>query len=389
MAFIKTWTTSVNQAPQSAASLTTVSQSFVVQLIAFLVANGWTMVQYTNGTGAVVTGSEVPTLANVIWAAAGTNHSWFVLVSPVGMVPGPNGLGTGAQSQTWFVIDCNSAAVNTLSFSFHNTLPAYGTATAAPYTPNQNLYAAQQFIAAAFTLTFPFFHFLANSQGGFMAMVTLNGSGYVPFLLGHLLTVGSPVLAASGLAYPYPVVQFCSYIAASGGVFGFDAIAIIQTSNIADTVTNNIGHFIASYNVWVATAGNPTLPSNYNAFKGWNSDGTSASILPQYVGSFINYQFTENWGQNFSSPAVQTQIAGAGMPLVGDSAAADYFSTPVFCYSVTAGKTAYLGSIADISVSMQPCTANTLNTAIPTSIYVGQSAYTGGAWLPGNTSLFM
>ena len=345
MTFIKTWTTAVNQAPQSAASLTTVSQSFVVQLIAFLVANGWTMVQYTNGTGAVVTGSEVPTLANVIWAAAGSNHSWFVLVSPVGMVPGQNGLSTGAQSQTWFVIDCNSAAVNTLSFGFHNTLPSSGTATAAPTSINQNLYGAQQFISATFTLTLPFFHFFANTQGGFNAMVTLNGNGYVPFMIGQMLTVGAPIVSSTGLAYPYPVVQFCSYVDATGGVFGTDSVLI--TIVYTPTIVTNNGHFIACYGKYPGSS----VPDNLIKFKGWNKDGSGAVIVPEYVGTFVNYNITTNQtGLN----SAESLVAGGILSNTIDDTAADAFSSPIFCFSQVSGKTAYLGSIADISVSMQP-----------------------------------
>lgn len=396
MTFIKTWNTSYNNLPTTTTSLTTVAQSYITQLIAYLVSQGWTMTQYTLGTGSVVTGTVVPTLANCIWAAAGTNHSWFVLQSPNSIVPGLSNTG----SNIWFLIDLNNANVYNASFSFHNVAPTGGTATAAPTSTTVLAYSAQQYLNTTLTAS-TYFHFISTSQGHFVSFVTFSGNGYVPFMLSLLPLIGAPASNTSGYAYPFNVDAFCSWLTTAGGVFGYDSTAeVIQlaTSNTqcympsATGATFTGGHFITS--TYTSTQPNGTLSTTYYTnHKGWNYDGTVAALNIGYVSTFEALSFAVSPTTNSSSTSCiglslytgTCNLIGSSFPSSGDAWSGEFFGSPIFISSTTAGKTAYMGTIADITVSGQVLAINAGNNQTPSSVWLGGAS--SGAWFPGGVML--
>ena len=335
MATIKTWTYNYNVSPTSSVSVTTQGQSFITQLIAFLVANGWTMTQYTLGTGSVVTGTIVPTLANCITATPGTNHSWFVLASPVGLYPGPANTSLGSQSQAWLLIDMNVGVYYQSQFSFHNSAPTGGTATAGPTSTNQIIWTGAQGAYNSGTVSpLLYFHFLANSQGGFNIFTTISGTGWVVFQMSFMLTVNGPLNVSTGYDYPYKVVASISYYAGTPGV-----ISLNSMFNTSGTIN-----------------------------KMWNSDGTAAAVAAS-----VRYD---------SCPI------GNQFPVLGDAWAGQGYGSPIYVSNIVAGKSAFLGFIADIYYCSQGIGVNTGTVAAPTYVQLGYvPATNGGAWFPGNVTL--
>ena len=226
----------------------------------------------------------------------------------------------------------------------------------------------------------------------------------MPFMLGLMSTINAPVSYLTGYNYPYPLDIYCGYFASSGGVFALDSYAQTMVFNsYPGTFTNtnssssaSVNHFCSSAGL-VTTTALPNFPANNFGHKSWSADGTPATIVVNTIGQYASVTAGVNQvnlagSSGFYSAAavtVNAGIVGASLPAAGDSFSGSYFSSPLYIYSSTSGKSAEIGQIADITVSAQTLTANSSNGQTPSSVWLGQSGLVGGAWLPGGVSVLM
>lgn len=213
MSYSKTWTFLLNQQPSDRSTILQEQRSYVFQLITFLTANGWTADSSSNSSATSAT-TNIAALTDLVWANAGTAHSWIVLKSPVGIVAGLAGNYLGDQSRIWLVLDClgTNAAILTTTFYPANKPATSGSITAAPTGTNgitQNAAAQSQFSRT--TLGFPaLFHFAITSQGNFWTGVTYTTTGNMVAFMSLLPTI-NPVQFL-GKDYPYATFIYKTYV---------------------------------------------------------------------------------------------------------------------------------------------------------------------------------
>ena len=78
-------------------------------------------------------------------------------------------------------------------------------------------------------------------------------------------------------------------------------------------------------------------------------------------------------------------LVGSSFPSSGDAWSGEFFSSPIYISTTTASKTAYMGTIADITISGQVLATNAGNNQTPSSVFLGGPS--SGAWFPGSVML--
>lgn len=209
MSFLKTWTFSLNVTPTINTTAANTEQSFLMQFMNFLIANGWTADGSSNSSATSST-TNITTYTDWVKAATGTAHSWQILKSPVGIIAGLDGTYTGAQSQIWMVLDANSATVGSDNIEYFLIKPTGGTTTTTPTDANSALGFTNAGMMRASATSGALFHFAATSVGHFWAGITYSSSGKMPTFLA-LLPTTSPV-QFRGHDYPYAIAPIRSYL---------------------------------------------------------------------------------------------------------------------------------------------------------------------------------
>lgn len=203
MSFENTWTFSLNNTPTDQTTVLRTCASYLQQLKNFLVSNGWSIVQTCDSTQ-VATGSDVLTdvTTDWVWSAAGV-HTWYSLKSPVGIVVGLDGSGTGDQSRIWFTADCNSANAYQVTFRFHNAAPTGGTTSAAPTSTNQIGWATQQIVRNS--IAGCKFNFAITATGAWYSTLSYTLSGYTATFLALWPLTDLVTFSSTGYSYPHGV----------------------------------------------------------------------------------------------------------------------------------------------------------------------------------------
>lgn len=212
MALTKTWTFLLNQRPADPTSTANQTKSFFLQLIAFLVANGWSYDGSSNGVATHAT-NNITGVADIVHAAAGSAHSWQILKSPEGIVAGDNGSYTGDQSRLWLLIATDSATTTSWLVEGFSQKPTGGTITANPTNATYALGFANGQLLLTPTSNLPIFHFAITSQGHFWAGVTASNAGQMNTFIA-LYPTKNPV-QYNGFDYPYATGLHVEYAASA------------------------------------------------------------------------------------------------------------------------------------------------------------------------------
>jgi hypothetical protein len=209
MSLVKTWTFSLNVTPTDTTSVTTVQKSFLMQLMTFLIANGWTADGSCNSTATHAT-TNLSVYTDWVAAAEGSAHSWQILKSPAGIVAGRDGSYTGDQSCIWMILSTNSAQAGTVAINFTTVKPTGGTTTATPNDTTTSVgWAAGSSIYRNSGSTSAVFQFAVTSTGQFWAGITCPGVNKMIFFMAVFPT-GTPA-QVWGHDHPYCIAVFKSY----------------------------------------------------------------------------------------------------------------------------------------------------------------------------------
>jgi hypothetical protein len=359
----KVWTFGLNATPTDQANLVNQMASFCLQLKNFLVAGGWSVVQSCNTTSFATNGMDYwSTTADITFAATTSNHSWVILKSPVGLVPGLDGSYTGDQSCLWFSIDCNY--VNTAAqakFYVHRANPTIGTAATnlCPTSTYQYGWAAQQFLRTTFANT-AIFHFRRTSQGHFDAHVSYSGAGYMPFTLRPFLPTYEITqnTATPAKDYPFPGAGWCKWLDSS---YGGMSNLFLPTANSADTSS--------TWGPWVSL------------LQGWCCDG-SVGAYRLNTHNLVASAYNALSGSGFLILYVIPYAPGSLMPSAGgawSSTNTAIVDSDVSLWCVTTGKVEYVGKIADLYCTGNTQPQGTVNSGIVTHFLNGSYMDVGDA----------
>jgi hypothetical protein len=167
---------------------------------------------FGNGDGVDRWGGAVYTPANIVQAAAGAAHSWFVLRSPA------NFLGTGVYG--YLLIAADSGTTTSASLLFAKTAFAGGTGTANPTS-------ADSWVLGTVTSTWngataaPLLHranMCLDSTGSFYYFTVQGGVGYAALGVACISPVGCHPSDA------FPVFTYKYYAAGAGSPFAKDQL---------------------------------------------------------------------------------------------------------------------------------------------------------------------
>ncbi len=297
MAYESTWTFDVNVTPTDQTTLTKQCQSFLLQLKNWLVTSGWTVVYSSNATTAN-TSDNWTTIADLVRAAAGSNHSHVTLKSPIGMYAGSSTFDyLGDQSRVWMTLDWSTTTDYTITVRWHNSAPTGGSLTAVQISTNQVGFASLQFMRSV--LNTATFHFSKVGNGGFYSATTYSGAGRAPFYM-HCMSTLSPSRNVSNQDHPY----------------GISLIAVYSdTGNGAPIYAN-----------WSSTN-----------LVGWSHDGTAGAPSAMCLYSMGSAGTLGPMG-----------ITGAA---AGDAWASKVDFSPVYVWNTTTSKTARIGRLPDLFIT--------------------------------------
>lgn len=265
------WVFSENQVPSSVADLQSQNRAILLQLISFLVANGWSNYRGCNSTTVTAGDSWQNTPANLVWNTSGNAHSWQILESPTGLIPGANGTYTGTQSKMWLGIELlSSSSTIYYLFALHlwNSAPSGGSTTAVPtgsvstgivqwtLSPRQNTRINMSVTSGN-----------ATGNGAFiMELVTNNSTN------GNTLLILSPaknVKTLQGAPYAYPVFLNLGYGAQYGAVGLITAGNWLGFNHDGTAATAaDIGYYLpkdAANNIWGSGLASNSLSLNLTA----------------------------------------------------------------------------------------------------------------------------
>ncbi|MDD5125799.1 hypothetical protein [Methylovulum sp.] len=328
MSYEQTWTFSHNLTPIDKTTATQVGKSFVFQLKNFLVANGWTVASSSNGTIAN-SSDNWSSLTDIVGAAAWPAHSWCVLKSPQGIVAGASGSYTGDQSRVWLLIELILAQAYAINLYFDRIAYTGGSTT---NKPTGSAYENWLNGASVTTLNNTYyantlFHFAAATNGTFAARTSYTGEGAVGFSLLCQRCVNEPVIASSGLPYPYGIN--------------------LRAKSFIDSGTELIADITQSLN-------------NY----GWGYDGTAAKneMLCLRSSTGVIGDTTGNSGNSYN--------------LVNESSFG-------YMQCVSAGRRGMIGRIPDYKVTGANIANGTVN---PGTI---EYCFNGNVWMPSNVIISM
>jgi hypothetical protein len=279
MSYVKSWTFLLNQKPNDVSSDVNQYKSFALQLMAFLVAHGWTADGSSNGVSTSST-SNISGLSDIVQNTAGNAHSWQLLKSPVGLCAGLDGSYTGTQSCIWIMLAWDSATTYSILITGYSVKPTGGTTTANPTAATGNLgFTNQQLFLTPLVHTM-LFHFGITTQGHFYAATTCMTTGVMNTCI-ILYPTFNPCVLVGGLDYPYATALQISY-ATTASHPQVGVTATIKTWNVDGTTATDTAVAV------LAVANSPsTLLGTVNV-GGLNRDGgidASLGIIGIYTGS--------------------------------------------------------------------------------------------------------
>lgn len=308
MSFENTWTFSLNNTPTDQTTVLRTCASYLQQLKNFLVSNGWSIVQTCDSTQ-VATGSDVLTdvTTDWVWSAAGV-HTWYSLKSPVGIVVGLDGSGTGDQSRIWFTADCNSANAYQVTFRFHNAAPTGGTTSAAPTSTYQIGWATQQPIKNSVASCK--FNFAITATGAWYATISYVLSGYTQFFQALWPLTDLVTFSSTGYSYPHGVLPICGQYDAAPGM-----IPLRDGGNVPQNTFKALDR-------WT---------------KCWTPTGTVGLAVPLIITAYTS---------STTFDGVNLQEAGTVVLAAGDSLNSKFYRLPVWVGNYTTSKN-IIGRLSD------------------------------------------
>ncbi len=260
----------MNQVPASQATVTAQSQGMVLAMVTNYLAAGWTCLGSSDGatTGALDAVNRWSAYTNLVWAAAGTNHSWIVLQSPAGYPT--------ASHLLQLLIACSpSTGTNVHMINMSVTTNGYtgGSLTADPTAVtglDTKSYVNLQLSPSATVVSASRYHAVYDNVGNTFFSISVNGSGYPAFNCWTNKTSGFE----SG--YLYPVIHFAAYNGAGTGsnTLGF----MVRTSGLA-----------AWTNAGVIDTGTTGMTVPYNATNGLNLMGSFTSTGSGFSGQWPGF----------------------------------------------------------------------------------------------------
>jgi hypothetical protein len=312
----KTWYIDLNLAPSAQATAIDQHRRMVYNLKQFLTggafydngvtvpagsasAGAWTVQGSGNGAGTFGVGDNWTSSASIVSAATGVAHSWIVLRSPAGFVPGVGFVE--------ILIDCNAtgaAQFENFTMVWANSGNPFsigtGTNLAAPTSPTNSASRANvQYIENTLLVNHTN-HFWRNSEGDFWVTASKDGGGLVQFVA---TCIG---LENGETPDAYPMM---------GGVFYSTAVTSPNTTDLAST-TNMVG---------------------------WWVDGTLADVMPCVLSTS-------------ATPGT------SGFTAAGSGISSRYPTDIMRCFSVVSPTGGYRGNVPDIRWGHNAAAYNTLET---------------------------
>lgn len=189
---------------------------FIVGANPAVAAGAWTVDRSSDGSANAGAADYWAASTNIVWAAAGSNHSWIVFKSPAGFVSG---------GYVYLLIDCQGATVTSAKFEWASAAYTGGSLTAAPTSTASQAMGTSTTIQWHRTTSFPFntrWHGSRNSVGDFVWQVSRNSAAYAHAAIGALSTTGFEA------GDTYPAILFCNFNDAAPGALAraqFNAVS--------------------------------------------------------------------------------------------------------------------------------------------------------------------
>lgn len=294
----KTWVIDINRVPAAQGTAALQQSNMIFNLKQFLTgavplnaAGAWTVRGSGNGNGTFGAADNWLTAADVKSnTASGLQHSWLVLRSPSGLLPG--------SAFVEILIDvfaAGAAQFENFQLTVANSLNPFnigaGTDTTAPPTPTNGIaFGSRQYIENTVLVNHRN-HFWRNTEGDFYLAASRDGSGFNAFSMWCF------VGRSGETPDNYPAIIGSSYNNSSPGT---PSVAQMQAS------TNNAS---------------------------WYVDGTVADICPVYPKQDSN------------------NLATSGVPNTGSAVSGRYPSIPIDLWRIQPTKGSYCGRVPDINWS--------------------------------------
>jgi hypothetical protein len=261
MALVKNWTFLLNQKPVDSSSFTAINRSYQLQFIAFLLAHGWSAVGSSNGVSVSST-NNILTASDLVWAVEGSNHSWILLQSPVGLVAGQDGSYSGDQSRLWMVLNyaigSNTYASEIWWFTYAPT--GGGTVTNCPSGSNGVVTGGAlvnyEFGFTALQTNTPMFHFAITDGGHFWTATTVPKTSSMYWVQACLPLINCAKWL--GQDYPFNVYLHAQNHAGNGPVSSYYGMG-------GWTVNGVVSATITASFVWQSSASGLPLGGNLAA----------------------------------------------------------------------------------------------------------------------------
>lgn len=246
--------------------------------------------------------------AKIVQAAAGSNHSWFVLGSPTNF-------GGSGQGPFYLIIDCNSATNTSVSFYLCKTAPTGGSATARPTSTDEiPLITNPGTICATTTLNHHQYGIL-STDGIFRIFQSRDGVG----AFASVLSVDAFADGLAGDAWPVALLQCHSdNPSSSNWVYGCVSMAV-NNSNASLQITNGVWRIRSAdgSSIGVATPFVPGWKDNNGTVVhlGWGiSTSYTQASNPQNGGKWDNVPFWGILGQiGFGVPGYRGRLYDVGI----------------------------------------------------------------------------
>lgn len=177
-------------------------------------AGAWTVVQSSDGTATAGAGDNISSAADIVFASAGSAHSWAVYESPSGFVPGSN--------RVYLIVDwADTTPFNSASVLLAPSLPTLaGSPLLNRPTHAQSVLLANSTWFTSTTFQPRTFHAWRNGVGEFLAVFSQDGTG-IPEAA---LWLARPDSGETGVVWPFAAFGANNTSTASRGSLGFASV---------------------------------------------------------------------------------------------------------------------------------------------------------------------